>query len=135
MKIIWFRCQYFNNTMAWCFPLMQCGHKIYLSKRKVFRNGQEIQLTSKKYEMYRPPTANKGYILTYSQFHEKVWELFLQAMKVITISSYIYTLLGKLYKSSFQYVLYNAPCVIGYCLEMCKNRILAKYVPSRFDVI
>ena len=47
--------------------------EIYPSKRKVFRDRQEIQLTAKEYEILLLLAANKGHVLTYSQIYEKVW--------------------------------------------------------------
>ena len=49
------------------------GLEIYPSKRKVFRDRQEIQLTAKEYEILLLLAANKGRVLTYSQIYEKVW--------------------------------------------------------------
>ena len=49
------------------------GLEIYPSKRKVFRDRQEIQLTAKEYEILLLLAANKGHVLTYSQIYEKVW--------------------------------------------------------------
>ena len=43
------------------------------SKRKVFRDRQEIQLTTKEYEILLLLVTHKGYVLTYNQIYEKVW--------------------------------------------------------------
>ena len=40
------------------------GLEIYPSKRKVFRDRQEIQLTAKEYEILLLLAANKGHVLT-----------------------------------------------------------------------
>ena len=49
------------------------GLEIYPSRRKVFRDRQEIQLTAKEYEILLLLAANKGRVVTYSQIYEKVW--------------------------------------------------------------
>lgn len=49
------------------------GLEIYPSKRKVFRDRQEIQLTTKEYEILLLLVTHKGYVLTYNQIYEKVW--------------------------------------------------------------
>ena len=43
------------------------GLEIYPSKRKVFRDRQEIQLTTKEYEILLLLVTHKGYVLTYNQ--------------------------------------------------------------------
>lgn len=48
------------------------GLEIYPEKRKVFRDRQEIHLTTKEYEILILLAANKGHVLTYSQIYEKV---------------------------------------------------------------
>ena len=49
------------------------GLEIYPSKRKVFRDRQEIQLTTKEYEILLLLVTHKGYVLTYNQIYEKVY--------------------------------------------------------------
>ncbi len=47
--------------------------EIHLSKRKVFRNQQEISLTKTEYEILLCLIHNANRVLTHSQIYEKVW--------------------------------------------------------------
>lgn len=49
------------------------GLEINLSRRKVIRNGCEVELTAKEYEILCLLATNKGRVLTYSQIYDKVW--------------------------------------------------------------
>ena len=49
------------------------GLEIFPSRRKVFRDRQEIQLTAKEYRILLLLAANKGRVLTYAQIYEQVW--------------------------------------------------------------
>lgn len=95
------------------------GLEIYPSKRKVFRDRQEIQLTAKEYEILLLLAANKGRVLTYSQIYEKVWGDFPSGSESNTIGFHICNLREKLYQASP-----NAPFTIrsvrevGYCFEI-----------------
>ena len=101
-------------------PLLSLpGLEIYPSKRKVFRDRQEIQLTAKEYEILLLLTANKGHVLTYSQIYEKVWGDYPSGSESNTIGFHICNLREKLYQASP-----NAPFTIrsvrevGYCFEI-----------------
>lgn len=95
------------------------GLEIYPSKRKVFRDRQEIQLTTKEYEILLLLAANKGHVLTYSQIYEKVWGDFPSGGENNTIGFHICNLREKLYQAAP-----NAPFTIrsvrevGYCFEI-----------------
>ena len=95
------------------------GLEIYPSKRKVFRDRQEIQLTAKKYEILLLLAANKGHVLTYSQIYEKVWGDIPSGCESNTIGFHICNLREKLYQAAP-----NAPFTIrsvrevGYCFEI-----------------
>ena len=52
------------------------GLDIYPRRRKVFRDHQEIRLTHKEYEILLLLVTNKGWVLTYNQIYEKVWNDF-----------------------------------------------------------
>lgn len=47
--------------------------EINFSRRKVFCNGEEIELTPKEYDILCLLAVNKGRVLTYSQIYSKVW--------------------------------------------------------------
>ena len=93
--------------------------EIYPSKRKVFRDRQEIQLTAKEYEILLLLAANKGHVLTYRQIYEKVWGDFPSGGESNTIGFHICNLREKLYQAAP-----NAPFTIrsvrevGYCFEI-----------------
>ena len=95
------------------------GLAIYPSKRKVFRDRQEIQLTAKEYEILLLLAANKGRVLTYSQIYEKVWGDIPSGCESNTIGFHICNLREKLYQAAP-----NAPFTIrsvrevGYCFEV-----------------
>lgn len=49
------------------------GLELFPSRRKVFRDRQEIQLTAKEYRILLLLATNKGRVLTYAQIYEQVW--------------------------------------------------------------
>lgn len=95
------------------------GLEIYPGRHKVFRNRQEIQLTTKEYEILLLLVANKGQVLTYSQIYDKIWGDVPSGNESNTIGFHICNLREKLYQASP-----NAPFTIrsvrevGYCLEI-----------------
>ena len=95
------------------------GLEIYLSKRKVFRDRQEIQLTTKEYDILLLLVTHKGQVLTYSQIYEKVWGDCPSGSENNTIGFHICNLREKLYQAAP-----NAPFTIrsvrevGYCFEV-----------------
>lgn len=95
------------------------GLEICPSKRKVFRDHQEIQLTVKEYEILLLLAVNKGWVLTYDQIYEKVWKDVPTGSERNTIGFHICNLREKLYQASP-----NTPFTIrsvrevGYCFEI-----------------
>lgn len=95
------------------------GLEIYPSRRKVFRDRQEIRLTAKEYEILLLLAANKGHVLTYSQIYTKVWGDIPSGCESNTIGFHICNLREKLYQAAP-----NAPFTIrsvrevGYCFEI-----------------
>lgn len=49
------------------------GLTIYPNQRKIYRDRQEIPLTTKEYELLCLLAANRGQVLTYTQIYEKIW--------------------------------------------------------------
>ena len=92
---------------------------IYPRRRKVFRNHQEIQLTHKEYEILLLLVTNKGWVLTYNQIYEKIWNDFPTGNERNTIGFHICNLREKLYQAAP-----NTPFAIrsfrevGYCFEI-----------------
>lgn len=58
-----------SDEMVLSFP----GLEIYLDRRRVYCNHQEIRLTAKEYNLLCLLVANKGRVLTYDQIYQKVW--------------------------------------------------------------
>ena len=95
------------------------GLTIYSSRRKVFRDQQEIHLTNKEYEILLLLVIHKGWVLTYNQIYEKVWKDCPTGNERNTIGFHICNLREKLYEAAP-----NAPFAIrsvrevGYCFEI-----------------
>lgn len=49
------------------------GLDLIISQRKVIINGQEVELTTKEYDILCLLAVNKGRVLTHSQIYDKVW--------------------------------------------------------------
>lgn len=49
------------------------GVDIYPDRRKVYRNSNEINLTTKEFEIFYLLVINRGRVLTYDQIYRKVW--------------------------------------------------------------
>lgn len=81
------------------------GLEIFPSRRKVFRDRQEIQLTAKEYRILLLLAANKGRVLTYAQIYEQVWGDFTTGNENNTIGFHICNLREKLYRANP-----DAPC-------------------------
>ena len=65
------------------------GLEIFPSRRKIFRDRQEIQLTTKEYRILLLLAANQGRVLTYAQIYEQVWGDFTTGNENNTIGSYL----------------------------------------------
>ena len=76
------------------------GLEIFPSRRKVFRDRQEIQLTAKEYRILLLLAANKGRVLTYAQIYEQVWGDFTTGNENNTIGFHICNLREKLYRAT-----------------------------------
>ena len=50
------------------------GLTIYPNQRKMYRDRQEILLTTKEYELLCLLATNQGQVLTYTQIYEKIWD-------------------------------------------------------------
>ena len=76
------------------------GLELFPSRRKVFRDRQEIQLTAKEYRILLLLATNKGRVLTYAQIYEQVWGDFTTGNENNTIGFHICNLREKLYRAS-----------------------------------
>ena len=98
------------------------GLTIHLNQRKIYRNRQEIPLTTKEYELLCLLAANRGQVLTYTQIYEKVWgSTFSGNEKVIRY--HLYNLRKKINTGSAD-TFYVIRCVreVGYCFELESNK-------------
>ena len=95
------------------------GLEIFPSKRKVFRDRQEIQLTAKEYRILLLLATNKGRVLTYAQIYEQVWGDFTTGNENNTIGSHICNLREKLYRANPDTPFYiRSVREVGYCLDV-----------------
>ena len=95
------------------------GLEIFPSRRKVFRDRQEIQLTAKEYRILLLLAANKGRVLTYVQIYEQVWGDFTTGNENNTIGFHICNLREKLYRANPDAPFYiRSVREVGYCLDV-----------------
>jgi len=95
------------------------GLEIFPSKRKVFRDRQEIQLTTKEYRILLLLATNKGRVLTYAQIYEQVWGDFTTGNENNTIGFHICNLREKLYRANPDAPFYiRSVREVGYCLDV-----------------
>ena len=100
------------------------GLEIFPSRRKVFRDRQEIQLTAKEYRILLLLAANKGRVLTYAQIYEQVWGDFTTGNENNTIGFHICNLREKLYRANPDASFYiRSVREVGYCLEAFTERL------------
>lgn len=95
------------------------GLTIYPEQRKIYRDKQEIHLTTKEYDLLCLLVVNRGQILTYAQIYEKVWGAISSGSENKTIRYHIYRLRGKLYAATTDEP-FSIRCVreVGYCFEL-----------------
>ena len=90
-----------------------------ISRRKVFRDRQEIQLTAKEYRILLLLATNKGRVLTYAQIYEQVWGDFTTGNENNTIGFHICNLREKLYRANPDAPFYiRSVREVGYCLDV-----------------
>lgn len=99
-------------------PMMSFPNlEIHLSKRKVFRNQQEILLTKTEYEIFLYLLRNVNRVLTHSQIYEKVWrELdYGEAQKLV--SHHVQAIRRKLNLEKESGIHLRCIRDVGYCFE------------------
>ena len=99
--------------------ILLSGLEIYPEQRKVYCDTQEVDLTTKEYDLLYLLAVNKEQTLTYSQIYERVWKEDSTIDEKKVIGFHIRNLREKLYKASPN-VLFTIKCVreVGYCLEL-----------------
>lgn len=102
------------------------GVEIDLAYRKVYCNDEEIQLTSKEYDLLCLLAANRGCVLTYEQIYQKIWkeEAFGNANNAI--ACHVHNLREKIGRISPKGC-FVIRCVreVGYCFEADSECIAA----------
>lgn len=95
------------------------GLEINFSRRKVIKNGYEVELTAKEYEILCLLAANKGRVLTYSQIYDKVWGDTAFGNESKAVGYHIWNLRKKLCKSkTFPPIVIENVREVGYRLEI-----------------
>lgn len=95
------------------------GLDIYPDRRKVYRNSNEINLTTKEFEIFYLLVINKGRVLTYDQIYHKVWNEDTIGNEKNAVKCHIRNIRDKL-----DAVMPKAPfvikcvCEVGYCFEV-----------------
>ena len=88
-------------------PIMSLpGFEIFPSKRKVFRDRQEIPLTATEYRILLLLGANKGRVLTYAQIYEHGCGDVTTGNEINTIGDHICDLCEKVCRPSQEAILY-----------------------------
>ena len=93
------------------------GFEIHLSKRKVFRNQQEILLTKTEYEILLCLLHNANRVLTHSQIYEKVWQELDYGMTQKLVSHHVQAIRRKLNFGKDSGVRLRCIRDVGYCFE------------------
>lgn len=95
------------------------GLEIYPDRRKIYRNRQEIRLTTKEYDLLSFLAANKERVLTYEQIYQKVWGEDSFGNETNVIGCHIRKLREKLYEASPE-APFAIRCVreVGYTFEI-----------------
>lgn len=95
------------------------GFEIYLDRRKIYRDKQEIHLTAKEYDLLCLLVYNKGRVLTYEQIYQKIWREEPLGNENNAVGCHIRNLRAKLLQESSR-LPFKIRCVreVGYCLEI-----------------
>lgn len=95
------------------------GLDIYPDRRKVYRNSNEISLTTKEFEIFYLLVVNKGRVLTYDQIYHKVWNEDTIGNEKNAVKCHIRNIRDKL-DVTMPEAPFTIKCVreIGYCFEV-----------------
>ena len=91
--------------------------EILVSKRKVFRNQQELSLTKTEYEILLCLIHNANRVLTHSQIYEKVWRELDYGMAQKLVTHHVQAIRRKLNLGKNSSVRLRCIRNVGYCLE------------------
>lgn len=95
------------------------GLDIYPNRRKVYQNNNEINLTTKEFEIFYLLVINRGRVLTYDQIYRKVWNEDTMGNEKNAVKCHIRNIREKL-DVAFPKASFEIKCVreVGYCLEV-----------------
>lgn len=93
--------------------------EIYPGRRKVYRNNAEIELAAKEFDLLCLLAVNRGYVLTYTQIYEKIWNMDSVGDVNNSVGCHVRSLRRKLQKE-YPDAPFTIQCLrdIGYRLEM-----------------
>ena len=96
--------------------------EIYLGRRKVYHEGEKIELMAKEFDLLCLLVVNKGYVLTYAQIYEKIWGENSFGDESISVGYHTRSLRRKLCQE-YPDAPFTIRCLrsIGYCLELDSN--------------
>lgn len=99
------------------------GLDIYPERRRIFRDSQEIYLTTKEYDLLCLLAANKGMVLTYEQIYQRVWGEEGLGNESNAVGCHVRKLREKLYATTSDSP-FSIRCVreIGYCLDIDEHK-------------
>ena len=103
-----------NNETVLSLP----GPEIYPDRRKAYCYCNEINLTTKEYDLLCLLVANKGRVLTYEQIYQKIWGEEYIGSENNAVGCHIRNLREKLYAAAPD-TSFTIKCIreVGYCLE------------------
>lgn len=95
------------------------GLDIYPDRRKVYRNSNEINLTTKEFEIFYLLVVNQGRVLTYDQIYHKVWNEDTIGNEKNAVKCHIRNIREKL-DAALPKASFVIRCVreVGYCFEV-----------------
>lgn len=94
------------------------GLEINTLSRRIYCGGKEVHLTAKEYSLLCLFVINQGYVLTYEQIYERVWNDCGEVDNNV-IRYHVYNLRDKLYMT-YPDAPFSIRCVreVGYCMEL-----------------
>ena len=95
------------------------GLVINSNRRKVYRDQQEVMLTTKEYQLLYLLAVNKGIVLTYDQIYQRIWGDDSLGNERNSVGCHVRNLKKKLYEVAPDPP-FSILCVrdVGYCLEV-----------------
>ncbi len=96
------------------------GLEICPNRRKIFRNKQEIYLTTKEFDIFCLLAVNRERVVTYGQIYQKIWKEFSTGGENRIVGYHVRNLRKKLgFVSDF-----SIQCIreVGYCFQIDKSK-------------